>query len=127
MVPQFRRCRFLPHPFPLIFHYSFNHSALCHRTNSYSRQTTSGTDPLPMVHLVPSFRMCEAISSRPQMFSWRLEGQLYLFFNPGQVQDVSGANAKINLEFFNVTHDVQILLIPESYDVGGGDVLENFQ
>jgi len=112
---------------PFIFHFSFNHSALCNRNNSYSRQTTSGTDPLPMVHLVPSFRMCEAISSRPHMFSWRLEGQLYLFFNSRQVQNVSGATAKINLESFNVTHDVQMLVIPQYYDAGGVDVLENFQ
>jgi len=71
--------------------------------------------------------MCEAISSRPHMFAWRLEGRFYPFFNSGQVQDVSGATAKINLESFNETHDVQILIIPESDDVGGLNVLENFQ
>jgi hypothetical protein len=56
-----------------------------------------------------------------------VRGTTYIFFNSGQVQDVSGPTAKINLESFNVTHDVQILVIPESYDVGGVDVLENFQ
>jgi len=35
--------------------------------------------------------------------------------------------AKINLESFKVKHDVQILVIPESYEAGGVDVLENFQ
>lgn len=113
--------------YPFIFHYSFNHSAMCIRNNSYSRQTTSGTDPLRVVLLEPSFRMCEAISSRAHIFSWRLQGHLYLFSNSGQVQNVSGATAKINLESFNLTHDVQILVIPESCDVGGVDVLENFQ
>jgi hypothetical protein len=71
--------------------------------------------------------MCEDVSALPHMFSWRVVGHLYPFFNSGQVQDVSGATAKIYLEYFNVTHDVQIIVIPESYDVGGVDVLENFQ
>jgi hypothetical protein len=70
--------------------------------------------------------MCEAISSSPHMFVWPLEGRFYLFFNSGQVQDVSGATAKINLKSFNETHDMQILMVPESDDVGRLNVPENF-